>query len=158
VDTNILYMYLRTDPEHLATVHAFLERAVLGRLEAYVCVLALDELFYRLLLARVKDAVGRNPLDVLREDARGAIRVHCPPIQAALNKLLSLPHIHLAGVEASTFPLMLDNIRLYSLLPRDALHVAVMRQLGVLAVASDDSDFDRVPGIERHWVFRPPAA
>ena len=68
VDTNILYMYLRVDPSHLSTVKAFLSRIVRGEINAFVSVPALDELFYRLLLARIKETTDRNPLEVLREN------------------------------------------------------------------------------------------
>ncbi len=54
--------------------------------------------------------------------------------------------------------IMLDNIRTFWLLPRDALHVAIIQRLGLTAIASDDVDFDRVEGIERHWVINPPAS
>ena len=73
VDTNVWYMYLRTDPVHQQTLTTFLGRVVRGAIEAFVGILVLDELFYRLLLARVKDATGRNPLEVLRADLPGAI-------------------------------------------------------------------------------------
>lgn len=55
VDTNILYMYLRVDPLHLSTVKAFLSRIVSGEIEAFVSIPMLDELFYRLLLARIRN-------------------------------------------------------------------------------------------------------
>jgi predicted nucleic acid-binding protein len=48
---------------------------------------------------------------------------------------------------------MLDNAARFALLPRDAFHVAMMQRLGIVAMASDDMDFDRVDGIERHWIF-----
>jgi predicted nucleic acid-binding protein len=37
-------------------------------------------------------------------------------------------------------------------LPRDAIHLAVMRRLGVRAIASDDDGFDRYPDIT---LFKP---
>ena len=52
------------DPAHQQTLATFLGRVVRGAIEAFVGILVLDELFYRLLLARVKDATGRNPLEV----------------------------------------------------------------------------------------------
>ena len=156
VDTNVLYMYLRADPAQLATIKAFLERIVRGDIEAFVGIPVLDELFYRLLLARVREATGRNPLDVLREDLVGVIAAHGGAIEAALRKLVALPHLNLVGVETADFDRMLDNVTTLSLLPRDALHVAVIQRLGLLAVASDDTDFDRVEGLEHHWVINPP--
>lgn len=155
VDTNVLYMYLRSDPDHLSTIKAFLERVIRGEIAAFVGVLALDELFYRLLLAQVREATGRNPLDVLREDLVGAIAAHGRVIEMALCRLVALPHLDLIGVETADFDRMLDNINIYSLLPRDALHVAIIQRLGLTAVASDDTDFDRVEGLERHWIINP---
>ena len=156
VDTNVLYMYLRADPTNLAQIKVFLERVVRGDIEAFVGIPVFDELFYRLLLARIKEATRRNPLDVLRTDLASAIAAHGKPIEQALRKLLTLPHLNLVGVETTDLDRMLDNIRAFSLLPRDALHTAIIQRLGLTAVASDDADFDRVEGLERHWVINPP--
>jgi predicted nucleic acid-binding protein len=49
------------------------------------------------------------------------------------------------------------NIQIFSLLPRDALHVAIVQRLGLNCIASDDVDFDRVKGVDRHWLVNPPA-
>jgi predicted nucleic acid-binding protein len=34
VDTNVLYMYLRADPDHLPTIKVFLDRVVRGEILA----------------------------------------------------------------------------------------------------------------------------
>jgi hypothetical protein len=156
VDTNILYMYLRVDPTHLSAIKVFLNRVIRGKIEAFVSIPVLDELFYRLLLARVKEATNRNPLDVLRENKAGAIAAHSDVISSSLSKLILLPHINLVGVDATDFSRMVENIKTFSLLPCDALHVAIIQRLGLSGVASDDIDFDRVNGVERHWVINPP--
>jgi predicted nucleic acid-binding protein len=62
----------------------------------------------------------------------------------------------LIGVETADFSHMLENIKTYALLPRDAIHVALMQRLHLTAVASDDTDFDRVSTLMRHWVINPP--
>ena len=157
VDTNIWYMYLRADSAHQRMLTTFFGRVVRGAIEAFAGILVLDELFYRLLLARVKDATSRNPLDVLRADLPGAIATYGDAIDTVLRQLMALPHVHLTGVETRDFSGMLDNIRAYGLLPRDALHVTIMQRLGLTAIASDDTDFDRVATFTRHWVINPPA-
>jgi len=158
VDTNILYMYLRVDPAYLSIIKGFLKRIVRGQIEAFVSIPVLDELFYRLLLVRVKEATDRNPLDVLRENQVEAIGPHSDAISGALRKLTLLPHINLVGVDTTDLDRMLQNIQTFSLLPRDALHVAIVQRLGLRGIASDDIDFDRVQGIERHWVINPPTS
>jgi predicted nucleic acid-binding protein len=156
VDTNVWYMYLRADAATRPILTTFVGRVVRGVCDAFVGIPVLDELFYRLLLARVQDATGRHPLEELRADRTGAIRDHGPAIDTALRQLVSLPHIHLVGIESSDFPRMLENIKTYGLLPRDALHVALMQRVNLTAMASDDTDFDRVSTLTRHWVINAP--
>lgn len=155
VDTNVLYMYLRADPVHLPTIERFLQRMVQGDIVAYLSLLTLDELYYRLLLALIKEHAGRNPLDVLRDDVPEAVTRYSDGITIALRKLVGLPNLILVGVEPVDFQGMLENITRFAILPRDALHITVLQRLGMSAIASDDTDFDRVAGIERHWVFNP---
>ena len=158
VDVNVFYMYLRSDPEHISSIRAFLERIACGDITAYASVLTMDELFYRLLLARVKDTYEHNPLDVLRENTEEAVERCSPEIEAALRKLVRLPHLELASVLEGDFSRMLETISAFGLLPRDALHVTVMLRLGVDEIATDDADFDQVTWIRRHWVFNAPAS
>jgi class 3 adenylate cyclase len=142
VDTNVFYMYLRAAPAHLSILTAFFGRMVRGAIEAFVGIPVLDELFYRLLLARVRDATGRNPLEVLREDLVGVVAAHGDMVDMALRKLVTLPHLHLVGVETADFYGMLDNIRTWTkpLLgapiahedsPRRAVHAALGRQRAI---------------------------
>jgi predicted nucleic acid-binding protein len=158
VDTNVLYMYLRADPSHLDTIKTFLRRAIRGELRAFISIPMLDELFYRLLLARVKQATGRNPLNVLRKDVAGSIDTYGGAVETAIRNLVALPHLELVGVETTDLDRMLNNISTFSLLPRDALHLAIIQRLGLNSIASDDADFDRVEGLDRHWVINPPAS
>jgi predicted nucleic acid-binding protein len=158
VDANVFYMYLRPDPVHLPMIRRFLGRMVQGDIEAHTSILTMDELFYRLLLARVKDVYKCNPLNVLREDTSGAIAKCGGKIEVALRRLVQLPHLRLTAVLEDDFPQMLVNITTFGLLPRDALHVAVAERQGLNEIATDDADFDRVPWLRRHWVFNEPAS
>lgn len=157
VDVNVFYMYLRRDPAHLPTIRTFLRRMVRGILEVHTAVLTFDELFYRLLLAKVREEYGCHPIEVLREGLTEPIARCAGPISSALRRMARFPHLHRVGVEETDFEAMLRNITDFLLLPRDALHIAVMQRLGLKAMASDDADFDRVPWLERHWVFNPPS-
>jgi predicted nucleic acid-binding protein len=156
VDTNVWYMYLRADATTRSVLTAFVGRVVHGNCEAFVGIPVFDELFYRLLLARIRDATGGHALEALRADRTGAIHTHGPAIDRALRQLVLLPHVHLVGVETSDFSRMLENIETYGLLPRDALHLALMQRLNLTTIASDDTDFDRVSTITRHWVINGP--
>jgi predicted nucleic acid-binding protein len=156
VDTNVLYMYLRGDPSYLPEIRVFLSRVIRGEIEAFIGLPVLDELYYRLLLGRIKETTSQKPLDFLRKNLVAAIETHCKPIEAALRKLTALSHVYLVGVENADFDRMLNNIKNFSLLPRDAVHLSIMQRLELTAIASDDRDFDRIASIERHWVVQPP--
>ena len=156
IDTNVLYMYLRVDSNYIEIIRTFLNRVINGQIEVFVGVPVFDELYYRLLLAHIKDTTKRNPLSILRNDVSGTIEKHGNFIESALRNIVDLPHINLVGVETEDFGRMLENIRAYSLLPRDALHVAITQRLGVQMIASDDSDFDRIDGVSRHWIINEP--
>lgn len=151
-------MYLRADPAYLPAIRRFFARVVYGEMEAYTSVLTMDELFYRLLLARVKEVYSQNPLDVIRESAGEAIARCGAEIENALWRLMELPHLRLVGVVENDVPQMLINVTAFGLLPRDALHVAVIQRLGLSDIATDDVDFDRVPWLQRHWLFNAPVA
>lgn len=61
---------------------------------------------------------------------------------AAVSRICSVePVAHVDVME------MANNMAADGLLPRDAIHVAVARRLGIEAIVSDDDAFDRVPGI-----------
>jgi predicted nucleic acid-binding protein len=156
VDTNVWYMYLRADAATRSVLTTFVRRVVRGNCEAFVGIPVFDELFYRLLLARIRDATGGHALEALRADRMGAIHTHGPAIDQALRQLVLLPHVHLVGVETSDFSRMLENIETYGLLPRDALHIALMQRLNLTTIASDDTDFDRVSTITRHLLITGP--
>ena len=152
VDTNVFYMYLRTDPRYLPIIRSFFERVIEGEVIAFVGVPVLDELFYRLLLARIRDQGFGNPLSALRRQTSELVRQHALPVEHAIVGLLNLPNVHLVGVEADDGYRLFQIAREYGLLPRDALHVAIMERLGLTAIASDDTDFDRVERLRRHWI------
>jgi hypothetical protein len=76
VDTKVLYMYLWADPVHLPTLTTFFSWVVRGAIEAFVGIPVLDELFYRLLLARVRDIYRPSSSRGL---ARRPGRSYCSP-------------------------------------------------------------------------------
>ena len=112
--------------------------------------LTIDEVVFVLLqelVARPPIAVTRSRSQYLAEHpevVRELMRQIEPPL-ADLIDLLSLEPVLQADVTA-----MRREMGATGLLPRDALHVAVMRRLGLAAIASDDEGFDRCAGLTRY--------
>jgi predicted nucleic acid-binding protein len=63
---------------------------------------------------------------------------------------LSLIGIQVLPVPGPQVSLAADLSQQFGLLTDDALVVAVMRHHNLLALASHDADFDRVPGLTRY--------
>lgn len=87
-------------------------------------------------------------------------------IASRLRKLhAEIPHLSIYSQAIANIPLLAISIlpityaevaaatslsRQYELLTGDALIVAVVRQQGLTSIASEDRDFDRVPGLTRY--------
>ncbi len=73
-----------------------------------------------------------------------------PQIAPHLARLRSLPNLSLLDVTSADLEVMDGAMRNYRLRPRDALHLAAMQKCACLDLASNDSDFDRVPAVQRY--------
>ena len=62
--------------------------------------------------------------------------------------MLSMP-IKWIEVDKSVIIKMIDVFKKTILDPRDAIHIASMKELGISSIVSEDNDFDKVDGIER---------
>ncbi len=70
-------------------------------------------------------------------------------LRETIEDIYALPSLDVREVGGSIPLDALDFIEKYRLRPRDAFHVAVMKDLGLSKIISDDSDFDRVEWIRR---------
>lgn len=156
LDTNFLYHFLRPIPEYRREILAFFQKIAEGRIRAFTCVGTFDELAYRILLALIKDKYGGNPIGLLRKRTRAMLKEFYPKTQGVLLLLESLPNLETLSVTRTELSQMIDELTSVMLLPRDALHLAVMKNHNIHYIASDDRDFDGVEGIERVWMYNPP--
>jgi predicted nucleic acid-binding protein len=120
-----------------------------GEFHGFTSVLTFDELAYRLLLAAIRDNHPGNPLDHLRQNEPELIAAYSPPISVELQRLQSFPNLSLLDVTVSDITQMCQLMQEYQLRPRDALHLAAMHKCNCFNLVSQDSDFDRVPFVQR---------
>jgi len=60
-----------------------------------------------------------------------------------------VPNVDIHEVSSIIPMVALDFIENYNLKPRDAFHMAIMKELNLTSIVSDDIDFDRVKKIKR---------
>lgn len=89
-----------------------------------------------------------NPLDVLRNSFEEVGR-QSAKVRQALNTVLGIQGLNILSVGRNHVEESVDFMQAYSVLPRDAFHLSVMRSKECTNLASADGDFDRVPNIDR---------
>jgi predicted nucleic acid-binding protein len=151
LDTNFLYVHLRSPSEHSASVVQDWRERVLSEIEretGVISALVLDELAYRLILAWLRDDGESDPLSAYRaapQAAMKAVRVRLARVWRSVDSLpLELQVTDLEVVERAK-ALMARQ----SLGPRDAFHAAHALVAGCRLIASADTGFDRVRGLRR---------
>jgi len=65
-----------------------------------------------------------------------------------IKAMLSMP-IKWVEVDKSVIIKMIDIFEKTTLDPRDAIHIASMKELGLSFIVGEDNDFDKVDGIKR---------
>lgn len=146
LDTMIPYALLRSAHEGAMS---FFNAVREGRITALMSALVFDELAYRLLLAFIRDRYSGSPLGHLRRRQGELLLQFAPAVAGLLERLRDIPHVAVLDVQPEDVGAMLEAMIAYSLLPRDALHLAAMRRTGCLDILSEDEHFDRVPGLRR---------
>jgi predicted nucleic acid-binding protein len=154
LDAVILVAFMDSQSPWHAACRQFLYRAVdpFQPIRLVTATLTIDETVFVLL----EELVQRAPYGVTR--SRGQyLRAHPDVVRALMASVDQwvqnwLGVVSLEPVLAEDVTTMRQAILATGLLPRDSIHLAVMRRLGITAVASDDEDFERQPGI---IVFKP---
>jgi predicted nucleic acid-binding protein len=70
-------------------------------------------------------------------------------IASTVKTAYNIPTMKIVGVGAHLAKKAVEIIEQHNLKPRDAMHVAMMKELGETEIISTDPDFDRVSGIKR---------
>lgn len=70
-------------------------------------------------------------------------------LRTVVEGIYSIPNLDVSGL-SSTVPLLaLESMEKYGLSPRDAFHLAVMKEAKIRSIVSDDNDFDKVEWVKR---------
>lgn len=108
---------------------------------SYVSTLALDETWFTLLqLFIASDYPERSFWRVVNDDHR-VTGNYIDRLETITATIYANPKIRVIGVTARAPRLALKNMREFHLLPRDALHLATMRQHRLTSLVTTDADF-----------------
>jgi predicted nucleic acid-binding protein len=154
VDANIFYYCFVETPPFSDHSRAFLERVQLGEVVALTDIRALSDCIHKTMLAEISQRFGRS-----RDGLVGWLKQH-PDALSELQKSVEvcdrLTQLRLTILPRDT-AILSDAVTLaqsYQMLLNDASIVAQMQRHAIPHLATNDDDFDRVPGITV-WKPRP---
>jgi len=139
---------LRGPKDLRETCAEFLERIEAGEVKGYTSPLVIDELAYKLLLRRIEETHERNPLAVIEEKPE-TIAEASYYVEEGLAIILGIENLEVTNIRRPHTEVFTTHMTHYSLLPSDAMHLAVMVTMNCKNIASADGDFDRVLEVVR---------
>lgn len=125
LDTNV-FIYAYADSTGRAKAALALMAKIEKGLQAATCALTIDEVLWTLIKQKLTD----DPFEIIRN-------------------IYAMPNLTILDVSGNAPLESLRYIENADLHPRDAIHVAVMKQHSIRTIVSSDKDFDRVESITR---------
>lgn len=147
LDTNILYYCFVETPPLSELCRQLLQRVQYGDILAHSDVRSLNDCVHKTMLAEVSKRYGRP-----RERLIGWLKQHpealadLPKTVEVCGRLIQL-RIDIVPCDTSMLPQTIALAQKHQLLMGDATIVAQMNRLGITHLATNNDDFDRVPGI-----------
>lgn len=150
VDANTLVYHFGSDPVLQPACQQLLERIARQELSGFTSTHVLTDVAHRLMTVEAMTQFGWPLAGIGRQLRRHPAEIHkLSRFQQAVHEV---PHF---GVQVLPITLPLVETatvlsRQLGLLTGDALIVAVMQRHGLTHLASNDADFDGVPGVTRY--------
>ena len=150
LDANTLVYHFTNEPKYGPACTQLLKRIEQRELRGFTSTHALADVAHRLMTLEAINLFGWPPARVAAQLRRH--RREIPKLKVYLQAVARIP---LLAIEVLPISLALvEAAALFSerheLLTGDALIVAVMQEHGLTNLASNDADFDRVPGLTRY--------
>ena len=120
---------------------AFAARLDQSETISYVSTLALDETWFVLLQLLIGGDHPGIPFWRVLNDDRSVISTYVDRLETITNDIYANPRIRVVSVAPRAARLALKNMREFHLLPRDAMHLAAMRQYKIEHIVTTDADF-----------------
>ena len=150
LDTNALVYYFQPHPVHGPACQQLVQRVEQGQLLGFVSTHVLGEMAHRLMTLEASSWQGWSSGKVgQRLRKQPAAFQKLSHFQTAVDNILQ-SRIQVVAIPPSLLRTASSLSRHIGLLFNDALIIAVMQDLRLTNLASNDPDFDRVPGITRY--------
>lgn len=150
IDANIFIYVSQNEPTYGRACIDFLERVEYMEIKAVTTSVVLNEVSYKLLIAKAGELLDTDRFWKIREELKDKkFTMTCYEIVEEFRDYVStLFGLRVEDVRIDDFNMSVDLGSEFGLMTTDSYHVAVMKRLGIKHIASNDSDFERVDFIE----------
>lgn len=150
LDANIFVYYFAPDPMWRSSCGQLLQRIQNQEIAGHTSAAILSEVAHRLMTIEARTRHGWTSGKVLHR-----LKQNPPIVQTLTNSEATVASIvgsrvRILPIDAGLVVAAAALSRQSGLLTNDALTVALMQSNGLVKLASNDPDFDRVPGITRY--------
>jgi predicted nucleic acid-binding protein len=150
LDANTLVYHFANEPEYGAACTQLIKRIEQRELRGFTSTHVLADVAHRLMTLEAISLFGWSPARIAVQLRRH--RGEIPKLDAHVQAIARIPLLAIQVLPTSQ-PLLEAATLLskeHELLTGDALIVALMQHHGLVNLASNDADFDRVPGLTRY--------
>jgi predicted nucleic acid-binding protein len=150
LDANVLIYHFTNDAKYGAACTQLIKRVELQQLKGYTSAHILADVAHRLMTLEAMSRLGWLATGLAARLRRH--RQEIPKLTIYQQAVVSIPHlrIHVIPLSQALVGAGVQLSQQHELLTDDALIVAMMQQFGLTSLASEDADFDGVPGIVRY--------
>ncbi len=148
VDTNIFLYAISDHPQFGGDCNAFFDRAKMGEIHGEISVIVLNELIHKLIIGEIAEREGLRPMQVLRRVKANRLLLQGLTAYEAVKDVEENYNLKILGVRRGDFIRARALMQEHGLISNDALHVAVMRREKIHCLATKDTDFDGVTGLQ----------
>jgi predicted nucleic acid-binding protein len=149
VDANIFIYHFAPHPVWGKECDDLLHRVESGDVIGLTSMHVVGEAAHRLMMFEAKSVFGWSSKVVDRLQQQPGLVAQLTRFRAAVGDLLGSKIVVLAG-QPQWLATAAEISQRHGLLTNDALIVAIMQGHGLANLASQDADFDRVPGLARY--------
>lgn len=150
LDANTLIYHFANDPLYGGACTQLIQRVELQQLRGFTSAHVLADVAHRLMTLEAISLLGWNPAGIAARLRKHHAQI--PRLSIYRQAIANIPHlaIQVLPVTQSLIEAATRLSQQHALLTGDALIVAVMQANGLTNLASNDADFDRVPGLVRY--------
>ncbi len=150
IDANPFLHYFTAHPRHGAMAERLVDRIENKVIVGFTSTHVLHEVVHRLMTIEACQRFGWPVKGIAQRMRQHPAEVKLLHQARQAFDELSMIGLNVLAVTNSSLSLGIDVTRQTGLLSSDALIMVLMQQHGITCLASEDSDFDRVPGITRY--------